>query len=88
MRESGEEPYTRLVPDLRGVDPDDAFSAIPYEKGFALIYHLEQQLGGPGASTSFLKNFYKMAPSLMKSLIFALCKLYMCLQIKISLVVQ
>lgn len=24
--------YTRLIPDLTGVDPDDAFSTIPYEK--------------------------------------------------------
>ncbi|GFS26367.1 leukotriene A-4 hydrolase [Elysia marginata] len=46
--EAGDEPYTRLVPDLRGVDPDDAFSSVPYEKGFALLYHLEQLLGGPG----------------------------------------
>lgn len=25
-------PYTRLVIDTDGVDPDDAFSSIPYEK--------------------------------------------------------
>ena len=34
--------FTRLVPDLAGgVDPDDAFSKIPYEKGFALLYYLQ-----------------------------------------------
>lgn len=25
--------YTKLLPNLDGVDPDDAFSKIPYEKG-------------------------------------------------------
>ena len=34
--------FTCLVPDLAGgVDPDDAFSKIPYEKGFALLYYLQ-----------------------------------------------
>ena len=30
-------PLTRLVPSLDGIDPDDAFSAVPYEKGLALL---------------------------------------------------
>lgn len=35
-------PYTRLVPDLSGGDdPDDAFSRIPYEKGFYFLYYLQ-----------------------------------------------
>ena len=41
-------PLTALVPKLEGVDPDDAFSSVPYEKGFALLYYLESLLGGPG----------------------------------------
>ena len=48
LTSSGDVPYTKLVPDLKGVDPDDAFSAVPYEKGFALLYHLQCLLGGPG----------------------------------------
>lgn len=39
---------TNLVPNLDGVDPDECFSSVPYEKGFALLYHLEELLGGPG----------------------------------------
>jgi len=39
---------TQLVPDLRGIDPDDAFSSVPYEKGFAFLYYLETLVGGPG----------------------------------------
>lgn len=41
-------PLTNLVPSLQDIDPDDAFSSVPYEKGFALLYHLEELLGGPG----------------------------------------
>lgn len=33
---------TALIPDIKGVDPDDAFSSVPYEKGFSLIYYIEQ----------------------------------------------
>ncbi|KAF9550410.1 Leukotriene A-4 hydrolase [Mortierella hygrophila] len=40
-------PFTALRPCLRGEDPDDAFSSIPYEKGFNLLYYLEKHLGGP-----------------------------------------
>jgi leukotriene-A4 hydrolase len=51
-------PYTRLVPDLSaGVDPDDAFSGIPYEKGFYLIYHLETLVGGPAAFLPFFRAY-------------------------------
>jgi len=41
-----EHPYTKLVVDLKGVDPDDAFSSVPYEKGSNLLMYLEQKLGG------------------------------------------
>lgn len=37
--------FTRLVVDLRGKDPDDAFSSIPYEKGFTFLYHLDTLVG-------------------------------------------
>ena len=30
FNERGEVEYTRLVPDLTGVDPDDSFSTVPY----------------------------------------------------------
>jgi leukotriene-A4 hydrolase len=33
---------TALVPDITEVDPDDAFSSVPYEKGFSLLYTIEQ----------------------------------------------
>jgi leukotriene-A4 hydrolase len=37
--------FTKLIPDLKGQDPDDAFSSIPYEKGFTFLYHLEKLIG-------------------------------------------
>jgi leukotriene-A4 hydrolase len=50
-------PFTALVPDLSGgVDPDDAFSKVPYEKGFALLTTLERLVGGPPAFEPWLKE--------------------------------
>ncbi|KAF4303016.1 Peptidase M1 alanine aminopeptidase/leukotriene A4 hydrolase [Botryosphaeria dothidea] len=37
--------FTKLVVDLKGKDPDDAFSSIPYEKGFNFLYYLEKLVG-------------------------------------------
>ncbi|XP_060075703.1 leukotriene A-4 hydrolase-like [Ylistrum balloti] len=50
-------PYTKLIPDLCGVDPDDAFSVVPYEKGFALLFYLETLVGGPDAFEPFLRAY-------------------------------
>uniref|UniRef100_A0A669F6I1 Leukotriene A4 hydrolase n=1 Tax=Oreochromis niloticus TaxID=8128 RepID=A0A669F6I1_ORENI len=50
-------PLTNLVPSLQDVNPDDAFSSVPYEKGFALLYHLEEQLGGPEVFMGFVKSY-------------------------------
>jgi len=45
------------VPNLAGVDPDDAFSIIPYEKGHTFLFYLEQLLGGPEVFEPFLKSY-------------------------------
>ncbi|GMF99023.1 hypothetical protein BVG19_g3787 [[Candida] boidinii] len=38
--------YSTLIQDLKdGSDPDDSFSTVPYEKGFCLLYTIEQTLG-------------------------------------------
>ncbi|XP_017158472.1 leukotriene A-4 hydrolase [Poecilia reticulata] len=50
-------PLTNLVPSLQEVDPDDAFSLVPYEKGFALLYHLEELMGGPEVFMGFVKSY-------------------------------
>ena len=38
-------PFTRLRNDLAGVDPDEVFSVVPYEKGFLLLVLLERTAG-------------------------------------------
>jgi leukotriene-A4 hydrolase len=44
-RFGADSPLTKLRTDLHGVDPDDAFSSIPYEKGARFVYVLEQYAG-------------------------------------------
>jgi leukotriene-A4 hydrolase len=48
-----------LVPDLSGVDPDDAFFSIPYEKGSTFLWYLEELVGGPEKFEPFLKAYYE-----------------------------
>ncbi|NXD64280.1 LKHA4 hydrolase, partial [Eolophus roseicapillus] len=48
---------TNLIPNLNEVDPDVAYSSVPYEKGFALLFYLEQLLGGPDIFIGFLKAY-------------------------------
>lgn len=51
--------YSRLVVDLQqGQDPDDAFSTVPYEKGFNLLFHIEQVLGGVEAFEPFIPYYF------------------------------
>jgi len=53
-------PFTRLVPDLSGdVDPDDAFSSVPYEKGFFFIYYLQTVVGGAEVFDAFFREYVK-----------------------------
>jgi leukotriene-A4 hydrolase len=46
INQFGEEhEFTKLIPSLRGQDPDDAFSTVPYEKGSTFLWHLEKLVG-------------------------------------------
>lgn len=48
VREFSHRPeLTRLRTKLDGVDPDEAFSVVPYEKGFLFLVRLEQEVGRP-----------------------------------------
>lgn len=38
-------PLTKLRTDLKGVDPDEAFSSIPYEKGARFVNTIEREVG-------------------------------------------
>ena len=37
--------FTKMIPSLHGKDPDDAFSSVPYEKGYTFLSYLERQVG-------------------------------------------
>ncbi|KAI8419933.1 hypothetical protein MSG28_008551 [Choristoneura fumiferana] len=50
-------PLTRLVVELKGVHPDDAFSTVPYEKGSLFLRYLEDLLGGPEVFDDFLRSY-------------------------------
>jgi len=47
---------TRLRNDLAGVDPDEAYSTVPYEKGYLLLRRLEEVAGRP-AWDEFLRAY-------------------------------
>ncbi|KAI1331836.1 leukotriene A-4 hydrolase [Xylariaceae sp. FL0255] len=37
--------FTKLIVNHKGVDPEDAFSSVPYEKGFHFLYYLDKLVG-------------------------------------------
>jgi len=47
---------TCLRTDLRGIDPDEAYSSVPYEKGYLLLRKLEETVGRP-AWDAFLRSY-------------------------------
>jgi leukotriene-A4 hydrolase len=49
--------FTKLVPNLKGFDPDDAFSSVPYEKGYNFLYYLETLVGGGEVFEPFIKSW-------------------------------
>jgi len=49
--------FTRLSPTLGEADPDDAFSRVPYEKGFSLLLYLERKMGGPAVFEPYLLKY-------------------------------
>ncbi|KAK8255833.1 putative leukotriene A-4 hydrolase like protein [Phyllosticta capitalensis] len=53
-----EHEFTKLVVGLEGKDPDDAFSSVPYEKGFVFLYYLEK-LVGKEKWDQFVPHYFK-----------------------------
>ena len=58
---------TALVVNLTGVDPDDAFSVVPYIKGSTFLWFLEETVGGSskysGGQMKFNKDLHKLGIS-------------------------
>ena len=55
-RFGADSPVTKLRADLKGTDPDDVFSSIPYEKGARLVTVLERAAGRPRFD-KFLRDY-------------------------------
>ncbi|CAN6674601.1 leucine aminopeptidase 2 [Trichomonascus vanleenenianus] len=53
------EKYSKLVVNLQGhQDPDDAFSTVPYEKGFNFLFYLENLVGGKAEFDPFIPYYF------------------------------
>ena len=57
-RFGADSPMTKLRTHLEGIDPDDAFSSVPYEKGARLVVLLERTVGR-AAWDAFLADYMK-----------------------------
>lgn len=47
---------TKLKTNQEGLDPDDVYSQVPYEKGFQFLWRIERQIGRP-AFDEFIKKY-------------------------------
>ena len=50
--EAGEPEMTCLVPPLEGIDPDDSFSSVPYERGMNFLFYLQRKVAKPLSKAS------------------------------------
>lgn len=57
LEAEGKRSLTRLAIDLKGQDPDDGFSDVPYEKGRLFLGFLESRLGRERLD-AFLKDYF------------------------------
>ncbi|KAF9599574.1 hypothetical protein IFM89_039486 [Coptis chinensis] len=48
--------FTKLKNNQEGVDPDDVYSEVPYEKGYQFLWRIERQIGRP-AFDDFTKTY-------------------------------
>ncbi|KAI1341392.1 peptidase family M1-domain-containing protein [Xylariaceae sp. FL0016] len=53
-----EHEFTKLIVNHKGVDPEDAFSTVPYEKGFHFLYYLERLVGREHFD-KFIPHYFK-----------------------------
>ncbi|KAJ4319121.1 Leucyl aminopeptidase yscIV [Neodidymelliopsis sp. IMI 364377] len=65
--------YTKLITNLKGQDPDDAFSSVPYEKGFHALYQFELLLGAKKWDTFIPHYFSTFANKSLDSYDFKAC---------------
>ncbi|CAH8549878.1 unnamed protein product [Heterobilharzia americana] len=51
-------PFTKLIPNLEGIDPDESYNRIPYEKGCLFLFYLETLLGKE-TMLNWIKSYVK-----------------------------
>ena len=59
FKEQNKYELTALLPDFTSSNPEDAFSAVPYEKGQNLLCYVEEKVGGPTAFAPYIKEYLK-----------------------------
>lgn len=64
-----------MIVDLKGKDPDDAFSSIPYEKGYTFLSFLEKEVGKEKWNNFVHHYFTKFARRSLDSYDFKACLL-------------
>lgn len=57
LTKQGTPGLTMLEPEMEKIDPDDAFSRVPYEKGSLFLFYLEQIVGGEDLMTEWLRDY-------------------------------
>ncbi len=57
LEADGHPEFTKLHPDLKGINPDDYFTDVPYEKGAAFLRVLEQRFGRKKFD-AYLKGYF------------------------------
>ena len=50
--------FTKLLTNQKGVDPDDVYSQVPYEKGFQFLWRIERQVSTHIISFSLIIAFH------------------------------
>lgn len=53
------EEFTKLVLDIKDLDPDDVYSSVAYERGFNFLMYLERRVGSSGAFLKFFQAYVK-----------------------------
>ncbi|KAF7519061.1 hypothetical protein G7054_g13236 [Neopestalotiopsis clavispora] len=53
-----EHEFTKLIISHKGVDPEDAFSTVPYEKGFHFLWYLDKLVGREHFD-KFIPHYFK-----------------------------
>jgi hypothetical protein len=52
--------FTKLKPKMAGIDPDNVYSEVPYEKGFQFLWRIERQVAGTNYFNLLCNTLYSI----------------------------